>query len=174
MLPNPTSVATIEQQTISYEKRRDQERDEEAEVRRMEREARKERYLCTPTTILLLCIPLPSDPPSQRYPARYEVLTRTIPFGCSRISIPSVSVGMHPVSIPIGCARRPSLDLKELFTGGSWPTHPAVAQQVFGAQEEGGRQPCRARGLRRRGKRKRKPQKWLLLRYRSVYLICSR
>eukprot|EP00752_Nemacystus_decipiens_P018220 g16349.t1 len=31
--------------TISYEKRRDQERDEEAEVRRMEREARKERFL---------------------------------------------------------------------------------------------------------------------------------
>lgn len=32
------------QQTLSYEKRRDQERDEEAEVRRMERDARKERY----------------------------------------------------------------------------------------------------------------------------------
>lgn len=31
------------QQTLSYEKRRDQERDEEAEVRRMERDARKER-----------------------------------------------------------------------------------------------------------------------------------
>ncbi|CAM9629410.1 unnamed protein product [Scytosiphon promiscuus] len=32
------------EQTISYEKRRDQERDEEAEVRRMEREARRARF----------------------------------------------------------------------------------------------------------------------------------
>lgn len=37
------SHTLAKQQTISYEKRRDQERDEEAEVRRMEREARKAR-----------------------------------------------------------------------------------------------------------------------------------
>lgn len=42
-IPYLRNVLTMKQQTISYEKRRDQERDEEAEVRRMEREARKER-----------------------------------------------------------------------------------------------------------------------------------